>query len=368
VKAIEVTIAKTQSSIQSAIKSYEQIRLDISSYLVTYNQAKAAADEASKIANQKEEIAARSKVVAENALEAYRTAAGGKRLMSTEKPFTVASSDEGAFIQSTVSASDLAKLKEIADQAAARYNADRKIADTARNQAEKLIATYQKIKANLEAKVAEGNALQSRIRKMQDSLSSTRDKLAQASEEKNSLAKKLRLVQVKATQTQNELTLAQVEAQKSKVIADKISLALKKHKSDVKNALTVAEANEIAVQAAQEASLDIEASSNSIDKIVSSKAADTAVKTLPTVLAFTSVVALAALASIYAVRRMRRRVNSTNEPAPLDPIDVEFDFDRILAEIRADKTIGKNTSGNRPSASQNKVTTRKAVAKKPKGR
>ena len=366
-KKIATEIKQTEVEIQQAIKSYEQIRVDISSYVATYNDAKRAADEAAKIANEKEAAAARSKVVADNALEAYRMAAGGKNVISTEKPFTSATADVGENLQTSISASDLAKLKKIADEALARYNADKKAAESAKRNAEKFIAAFEKVKANLEAKVAAGKSIQIKIRDLQDSLNANRNKLAQVRTDKNDLFEKLRTTQAKVTETQNKLTLAQVEAQKAKVAAEKAALTVKKHQNDADNANTVADANDVAVQAAKDAAIDIEASSNSIDKIVSSQVADSAVKSLPMILGAVGLVVAVALVSMYAIRRARRRGLQSSNTVIENPVELEFDFDRILAEIRASEKVSKPKVSAAPRAQAKKATVRKAT-KKPRAR
>jgi hypothetical protein len=60
-------------------------------------------------------------VIADNAVEAYRMVAGNKNVVSTQKPATVATAEFGENLQTAASASDISKLKQIADQAVARY-------------------------------------------------------------------------------------------------------------------------------------------------------------------------------------------------------------------------------------------------------
>jgi len=333
-KIQSTAITKTQSEIQQAIKNYEQIRIDISSYLLTYNAAKKSADEASRMANLKREIAARGKIIADNAVGAYKEASGVKNLISTEKPFTVASAPDGVNIQTKVSAEDLAKLKQLADQAVARYNQDTKAADIAQQAAEKLIAAFEKVRIILEAKVTTGKKLQESIRSMQNELETKRGVLEQTTSAKDSLLKKLRLVQSKATQTRNELTIAQVEAQKAKVIAEKVKLIVARHQNDVKNATTVADANQLAVEATKQAAIDIEASSNSIDKIVASSTVNNSIASLPMIFSAAAVAVAAAFFGTLAIRRYRRR-GSKPLPTFTEPdLDIQLDFDRILSDIK----------------------------------
>ncbi len=171
----------------------------------------------------------------------------------------------------------------------------------------------------------------------------------------------MRLAQSTATQTRNELTIAQVEAQKAKVIADKVKLIVAQHQNDAKNANTVADANQIAVEAAQQAAVDIEASSNAIDKIVASKAVDNSVKSLPAIFAIVAVVSVATFFAVYVTRRMRRRGQSPVAPLGAKDPEIDFDFDRILAEIRSKEAV-LSTAPRRSTAK--KATTRKAVARK----
>ena len=78
--------------------------------------------------------------------------------------------------------------------------------------------------------------------------------------------------------------------------------------------------------------VDVEKSSNSIDKIVASKVVDTSVKTLPLILTAVAIVVAGFFAVVAIMRRRREK--------PLSPVvetvdEIDFDFDRILAEIRA---------------------------------
>jgi hypothetical protein len=257
-------------------------------------------------------------------------------------------------------------LKQLADQAVARYNQDKKAADIAQSAAEKSLIAFEKVKSTLEAKVAEGKKIQENIRSMQDALKAKRDDLAQVVSLKDELMKKMRITQAKVTQARNELTIAQVEAQKAKVIADKVKLIVAKHQNDAKNANTVADANQIAVEAAQQAAVDIEASSNSIDKIVASKIVDNSVKTLPAIFAIAAVVSVAAFLAIYAVRRIRRRGQAPIAPLGTKDADIEFDFDRILAEIRSKEAALASAPRKSPvkNSTSKKAVVRKATPKK----
>ena len=363
-KIQSAAITKTQSEIQQAIKNYEQIRLDISSYLLTYNAAKKSADEASRMANQKRDIVARSKIIADNAVGAYKEASGVKNLISTEKPSTVASAPDGVNVQTKVSPEDLAKLKQLADQAVARYNLDAKAADIAQQAAEKLIAVFEKVRIILEAKVAKGKKLQESIRSMQDELKVKRGVLEQTTSAKDALFKKIRIAQSKATQTRNELTIAQVEAQKAKVIAEKVKLLVARHQNDLKNANTVVDANQIAVEAAKQAAIDIEASSNSIDKIVASSAVTNSIASLPLIFSAVAIAAAAAFFGTLAVRRYRRR-GSAPLPTFTEPdLDIQFDFDRILAEIRSKEDKRQARATTTKATTVRKTTVKKAAPKK----
>jgi hypothetical protein len=95
------TMATTQQDLDSAIRRYEQTRIDIANFVATYNSVKSAADATAQSAIEKKDVATRSKIIADNARAAYRSAAGMKSLISTQKPFTVESADTGANVQTT---------------------------------------------------------------------------------------------------------------------------------------------------------------------------------------------------------------------------------------------------------------------------
>ena len=331
---IKEEISNSEKKLQNFIKQYEQIRVDISSYISTYNDAKADADKALKIVSEKRTLASRSKEIADNALEAYRVASGAKNLESTEKPFTVANIEVGTNLQMAASATDIAKLKQLADQAVARYNRDKADVEKASKLADKALATFEKAKATLEAKVAAGKDLQTRIRTLQDVLANQKDELAAAVKTRDQLQEKLRATRAQATSVQNRLTVAQIAAQKAKVAAQKAALPVSRFQGDENNANRVADANELAVTAAEDAAIDIEVSSNAIDEIVSSKIIDDSIKSLPAIVSTVSVIALASFALLLARRAIRRRKHPILAPADEDFSDLEFDFDRILAEIK----------------------------------
>ena len=350
----------------TSIKAYEKTRIDISNYVSTYNSVKSAADAASQSAAEKKDAAARSKVIAENATAAYKAAAGIKNLISTEKPFTIESADTGANIQTTASASDIAKLKQLADQAIARYNQDQRAADIAAKVASKALADFEKVKKVLEAKVAAGRALQTKIRSMQDDLAAQRQKLAVAVGTKNQLTRKLRSTQSVVTAKLNDLTVAQVEAQKAKVIADKAALAVKQYRTDASNADKVATANEDAIEAAKAAAIAVSDSSNSIDKIVASSAVTNSIASLPMIFSAVAIAAAAAFFGTLALRRYRRR-GSAPLPTFTEPdLDIQFDFDRILAEIRSkeDERQARATTTKAKTTTVRKATVKKAAPKK----
>ena len=365
-RTVKETIAVTQQNLDTSIKAYEKTRIDISNFVATYNSVKSAADAASQSAAEKKDVAARSKVIAENATAAYKSAAGIKNLISTEKPFTVESADTGANVQTTASAADIAKLKQLADQAVARYNQDQRAADIAAKVAAKALADFEKVKKVLEAKVAAGRALQTKIRSMQDDLAAQRQKLAVAVGTKNQLTRKLRSTQSVVTAKLNDLTVAQVEAQKAKVIADKAALAVKQYRTDASNADKVATANEDAIEAAKAAAIAVSDSSNSIDKIVASSAVTNSIASLPMIFSAVAIAAAAAFLGTFAVRRYRRR-GSAPLPTFTEPdLDIQFDFDRILAEIRSkeDKRQARATTTKAKTTTVRKTTVKKAAPKK----
>jgi hypothetical protein len=357
--------------LDSSIKEYERTRVEIAKYLTTYNSVKAVANEASKVASEKKDAALRSKQVADNAVAAYRSAAGLKNLISTEKPFTVETADTGADIQSSANSADIAKLKQLADQAVARYNQDQRAADIAEKAAAKALADFERVKTTLEAKVAVGKELQVKIRSLQDRLSTNREALANVVSSKNDLTQKMQNAQVQVTSKLNQLTVAQTEAQKAKAIADKAALAVSKHRTDATNADKIATANEAAIEAAKNAAIDIAASSNSLDKIVASKVVDNSLKSLPIIFSIIATVAAVVFVTMYAVRRYRRRstgVDAKEFTFKEPDLDIQLDFDRILSDIRskelkrqAKPAVAKTT---KTKVAAGKSTTRKATPKK----
>jgi hypothetical protein len=362
-KSVKENIAITQQDLDTSIKQYEKTRIDIATYVTTYNSVKLAADSAAQSAAEKKDVAARSKVVADNATAAYKSAAGIKNLISTEKPFTIESADTGANIQTTASAADIAKLKQLADQAVARYKQNQREADIAAKVAEKALAQFQAVKKVLEAKVAAGRTLQTKIRAMQDDLAAERQKLAVAVSTKNQLTRKLSNTQSIVTAKLNELTVAQVEAQEAKVIADKAALAVKQYRTDASNADKVATANEAAIEAAKAAAIAVSASSNSIDEIVASSAVNNSIASLPMIFSVVAIATAAVFFATFAIRRYRRR-GSAPLPRFSEPdLDIQFDFDRILTEVRA-KEVKRQARASTAKAATKTTTVRKATTKK----
>jgi hypothetical protein len=222
------------------------------------------------------------------------------------------------------------------------------------------------VKKVLEAKVAAGRALQTKIRAVQDDLATQRQKLAVAVSAKNQLTRKLRSTQSIVTARLNDLTVAQVQAQEAKVIADKAALAVKQYRTDASNADKVATANEDAIEAAKAAAIAVSDSSNSIDKIVASNTVNSTIASLPMIFSAVAVAAAAVFFTTFAIRRYRRR-GSPPLPTFTEPdLDIQFDFDRILAEIRSkeDKRQARATTTKAKTATVRKATVKKAAPKK----
>jgi hypothetical protein len=357
-KTIKVTINTTIEKLNSSINDFEKSRIEIASYVATYNSAKTEADIATRDAAIKKEAALRSAVIADNAVAAYKTAAGIKTLISTQKPFTINNVEVGADLQTAISAADIAKLKKLADQAVARHKQDQKDADIAAKRAEKALADFQRIKSVLEGKVAATKLLQEKIRAMQDQLATHRQSLASAVIAKNELAKRVRSSQSIVAAKLNELTITQVEAQKAKVIADSAILTVTKYRNDASNADKVATANEAAIEAAKRAALDVTESSNSLDKIVASKVVADSIASIPVIFSIAAVVVAASFFATLAMRRLRRRSKRSTPRFEESDADIQFDFDRILAEIRASES-------NQKLMGTTKVATKAKTVKKP---
>ena len=178
---------------------------------------------------------------------------------------------------------------------------------------------------------------------MQDELAQQREKLASATDRIASLQKNIRSAKAAVTSVQNKVTSARLAAQRAKVIVDKAELQVDRFKRDVNNANKVADANDLAVAAAEDATVDIEVSSNLIDKIVSSEKVDSSIKSLPAI-ATVIMGAVAAFLAVYAITKaIRRRRNPLLAPTKDDKLDLdlEFDFDQILAEIKAKQSKSK---------------------------
>jgi hypothetical protein len=229
--------------------------------------------------------------------------------------------------------------------------------------AAKTPADFQRIKSVLEAKVAAGRTLQEKIRTMQDQLASHRKSLASAEHAKNVLTQKLRRTQSLVTAKLNDLTVAQVEAQKAKLIADQAALVVAQHRTDASNADKVATANEAAIEAAKAAAIAVTDSSNSIDKIVSSKIVNDSIATIPMIFSIAAVVVAAAFFGTLAIRRFRRR-GSAPLPTFTEPdLDIQIDFDRILSEFRA-KEEKRQVRASTVKARTTTKTVSKAAPKK----
>jgi hypothetical protein len=194
---------------------------------------------------------------------------------------------------------------------------------------------------------------------MQDQLATHRQSLASAVIAKNELTKRVRSSQSIVAAKLNELTITQVEAQKAKVIADSAILTVSKYRSDASNADKVATANEAAIEAAKRAALDVTESSNSIDKIVASKVVADSIASLPVIF---SIAAVAVVVSFFATLAIRRRRSKSSPPRfEESDAEIQLDFDRILAEIRASES-------NRRIMGATKVATKDKIVKKPASR
>jgi hypothetical protein len=150
--------------------------------------------------------------------------------------------------------------------------------------------------------------------------------------------------------------VAQIAAQKAKVAAEKAALSVSRFAGDVNNANKVADANDLAVTAADEAAIDIEASSNAIDEIVASEIVDNTIKSLPAIITAISILTVASVFLFLARRAIRRRKHPILAPVAENFSELEFDFDRILTEIKQKQ---------KKSAAATKARTAKTAAKKP---
>ncbi|MEI8214824.1 MAG: hypothetical protein WCG24_02640, partial [Actinomycetota bacterium] len=176
---------------------------------------------------------------------------------------------------------------------------------------------------------------------------------------KNDLTQKLQNTKSLVTGKLNELTIAQVEAQRAKIAADLAALTVAKHRTDASNAEKVATANESAIEAAKAAAIAITESSNSIDKIVASSTVNNSIASLPMIFSAAAVVVAAAFFGTLAIRRYRRR-GSKPLPTFTEPdLDIQLDFDRILSDIKL-----KEVKRQARATTARKAAPKKAAPKK----
>ena len=192
----------------------------------------------------------------------------------------------------------------------------------------------KKLKTALQNKLEAQQALQDKINSFAKDLAKFQQARADFTEQKNTLEEKLRVSRTQVTEKLNELTLAQVDAQKAKVAADNAAQKASQYRKDAANAESVVTANEAAIEAAKKAAISVTESSNSIDKLVASKLVDDSISTLPIILSVSALLVAAAFFAVNATRRKRRR---TVIPAGLftefDP-EIQRDFDRITDEVK----------------------------------
>ena len=363
-KSLQKGIEARQQSLDSLVKEFEKVRIDNGGYARAYMQSQSIAAAASENAFEKKNIAILSKKAADDAVAAYKAAAGIKSLISTEKPSSVESADAGTYLQNTATAEEIAKLKLAADKAVARYNLDQKAADLAVRAANEAMANLKKAKANLDAGLALGKSLQEKINSYADQMNADRETLAETVVLKNGLNRKIQVSQVQVTSKLNDLTVAQVEAQQAKVAADQATLTVTKHRTDAAAANKIAAANEAAIEAAKKAALAVTDSSNSIDKIVASKIVNDSIATLPVILTAVAVVVAGFFATL-AIRRRRQGAGGMNpiftEPDPA----TARDFDRIKSEVKSKGTVKTARKAPAKKAVVRKAAPKKSAPKKP---
>jgi hypothetical protein len=359
-KAVQNKSISTQKSLNELVSDYDKARLESANYAKIYSNSQRKYAEALQTASDKKVAALLSKKVADDAVAAYKSAAGLKNLVSTEKPFTSDSSELGANVVSSASATEIAKLKLIADQAVARYNQDQREADVATKAAEVALADMNKAKAALQNKLQAEQALQKKINSFADNLAKYQQARADLSQQKNALEEKLRASRSQVTKKLNELTLAQVDAQKAKVAADNAAIEASQYRKEAANAEDVLNANEAAIEAAKKAAIAVTESGNSIDKLVASKLLDDSISTLPAILSVSTLVVAATFFAVNAARRKRRRVGVPAGLTPEFDPEIQRDFDRIADEVK--KTVVKKNTAKKAVAG--KTTVKKKPASK----
>ena len=347
-------------------RKFEAIKLDISKTSVSFNKARTAANISAKDAAEKKALAQSAKVMADNALAAYKTAVALKSQNLTIKPFTVANTDTGQDLKSSVTSSDIAKLKLLAEQANTRYEQAKRVAEYAAKTAAKTLADFQNIKVILEDKVTSAKKYQETIVTLQDQLANQRSNLANTQIKTNVLNSKLLNSKAQVTERLNRLTIAQVEAQKDKVIAEKTMLAVIKFRKESQLTDKVAKANETAIAEAKKAANSVISSNESIHQIITPKIVQKPFNSYTLIITAIVVITITATVFTIAIRRKRRTINSSELVIEENDFEFNFDIDKILSEIKIKSE--KKQKRKAPQKPKTKSTRKKRVtAKKKKG-
>ena len=344
-KAVQNKLISTQKSLNELVAEYEKSRIESANYAKIYLASQRRYAEAVQTASDKKVAAQLSKKFADDAVAAYNAAAGLKNLVSTEKPYTSNNAEIGANVLASASKAEISKLKLAADQAVARYNRDQQEAEIAAKAADAALNEMKKVKTALQNKLAAEQALQNKINSFADDLAKFRQARSDFTEQKNSLEEKLRVTRTQVTEKLNELTLAQVDAQKAKVAADNAALKASQYRKDAANAESVVTANEAAIEAAKKAAISVTESSNSIDKLVAPKLVDDSISSLPIIFGVSALVVAATFFTVNAIRKMRRRTRAPDGLfSEIDP-EIQRDFDRITDEVK--KSVVKRKVGTK---------------------
>ena len=96
-----------------------------------------------------------------------------------------------------------------------------------------------------------------------------------------------------------------------------------------------------------------------MDKIVSSEVVDNSVKSLPAITSALGIVAVLVLLTYFVIRRIRRRKHPILAPVDGSFSDLEFDFDRILSEIKQKQVNTTSRSRVHPAEPATKKATQK---------
>jgi len=392
-KEVIANIEAVRNEISASQQKYEKLSEEISKIQISFNEIKGDADSAFQEAQTRMATAQESKLRADAALAAYKDAVKPAKLTTTEKPYTVENPDIGVELNIGQSA-ETDRLKILADQATARYKRDKALADAAKKKSDIAQAELAKTKKLLEAKVAQGKKLQSKIQISQDKLNKSQAKLASIAATKNSLAKKISDAKVQAIEMKNAITAARAKQLTAEVKLNTATATLKASKAAQANSEKIANAQGDALSAIDKAKESVSNSESKIQEISSGNGKNIFIRSLPLILTIVGVVAVVSFFATMVIRRGRRNVgvviesqkdavpdgaikwkakrigSKKKEKSPAAPEQIgDADLDRILEGFykKKEKSATKAAAKKAPekkSAAKQAVVTKKAPVKK----